>query len=154
MECDARWAFAALKFALPLLAILIALAAIPVALNARLGLDLDSMFWIVAGVTLGALALLRPWWLWNSPKVMALRGLITDRGVIVAYLAFALLGIFAGTWRQVAISNARNNCIAALARAKDNHERFQVLFRSGASNLPQDGATPKSMICEQLLEPR
>ena len=144
----------ALKFALRLLAVLIGLVAVPAALEAWLGLDFDSMFWIVAGATLGALALLRPWWFWTLPKVVGLRALITDRGVTAAYLAFAALGIVAGAWRQVAISNARNDCIAALAQAKDSHERFQVLFRSGASNLPQSGGTPKLLICEKLLEPR
>ena len=146
--------FGALKVALRSLAALVALAAIPGVLNAWLGLDWDSMFWIVFGATFATLALVRPSWFWNHPRVVALRIIITDRGVILAYLSFAALGIVAGAWRQTGITNARNNCVAALARAKDSHERFQILFRTGANNLPGDGRTPKSIICEKLLEPR
>jgi hypothetical protein len=158
---DQRWRvtiaglLGALKFALRRLVGIVALIAIPVLLNAFFGLDLDSMFWIVVGITLATLTILRPWWFWNHPKVIALRGLITDRGVTSGYLVFAALGIVGGAWRQAAITSARNDCIAALARAKDTHERFQILFRNGASNLPRvGGGTPRSIICEKLLEPR
>ena len=142
----------ALRFALPLIAGMVALAAIPHLLSRWLALDFDAMFWICGGVTFAGLTLSRPWWFWNHYHAIAARILLTERGAIVAYLCIALFAVVAGTRRQFMISAARKDCIIALSHAKDSHERFQILRQTGASELPHSGSARQTISCERLLE--
>jgi hypothetical protein len=142
----------ALRLALPLIAGLVALAAVPHLISRRLGLDFDALFWICGGVTFAGLTLSRPWWFWNHYHAIAARVLLTERGTIVAYLCVALFAVVAGTRRQFMISVARKDCIVAVSHAKDSHERFQILRQTADSELPHSGSARESISCELLLE--
>jgi len=142
----------ALRLALPFIAGMVALAAVPHLLNRWLALDFDAMFWICGGVTFAGLTLTRPWWFWNHYHAIAARILLTERGAIVAYLCIALFAVVAGTRRQFTISAAREACIVALSHATDSHERFQVLRQTADSELPHSGSARQSISCELLLE--
>jgi len=147
-----RGLFDALRLALPLIAGLVALGAIPHLISRWLGFDFDAMFWICGGITFAGLTLSRPWWFWNHYHAIAARILLTERGAIVAYLCVALFAVVAGTRRQFMISAARRDCIAALSHAKDSHERFQILRQTAASELPHSGSARQTISCELLLE--
>src|SRR5258705_10599220 len=141
----------ALRLALPLIAGLVALGAIPHLISRWLGFDFDAMFWICGGITLAGLTLSRPWWFWNHFHAIAARILLTERGAIVAFLCVALFAVVAGTRRQFTISGARKDCIVALSHAKDSHERFQILRRTAACGLPHCGSAPQTFPCQPFV---
>ena len=150
----ARGLLGALKVAILGCGALFAIGGLPVVISARTGLDYDSLFLIEIGVLYFCLTILRPSWFWNHRTAVAVRIILGNIGTTALYLFFALLMVVTGTRRMIAISSATRACKAGFESAKDNHERFRVLYKSGTGHLPNMSSGPNSLTCERLLEPR
>jgi hypothetical protein len=150
----ARGLLGALKVAALGCVALFAIGGLPAVISARTGLDYDSLFLIEIGVLYFCLTILRPSWFWNHPTAVAVRIILGNRGTTALYLFFALLMVVTGTRRMIAITSATRACKAEFESAKDNHERFRVLYKNGTGHLPNMSSGPNSLSCERLLEPK
>jgi hypothetical protein len=150
----ARGLLGALKVAILGCGALFAIGGIPAVIGARAGLDYDSLFLIEIGVLYVCLTILRPSWFWNHRTSVLLRIILGNRGTVALYVFLALLMMVTGTRRMIAITSATRACKAEFESAKDSHEKFLVLYRSGSGRLPNVSSGPSSLTCERLLEPR
>jgi hypothetical protein len=148
----ARGLLEALRFVLLVLLGLAAFLWILAQLQTHAGLDFAAGYWAGTGILFLILTLRRPWWFWDHPKARFVRDIIGDRGTTVLYVGIALTLLGVSAYRQVAIVRARRSCAAALAAAKDVHERMRVLYGPGVSGLPRvDKSSSTAFTCERLL---